>query len=86
MASVTALLPLEQAEASGSLRVSLPQHLHLVIKAPSPHLIKIHSLEPARKMSFVPMSFVPLEQLHHTGGTEETISHLFALKQRSFGG
>lgn len=86
MSSVTALLPLEQAEASSSLRVSLLQYLHLVIKPPSPHLIKIYSLEPAYKMSFVPMSFVPLKQLHHTGGIEETISQFFALKQRSFRG
>jgi len=46
MSSVTALLllPLKQAEASGSSRVSLLQHLHLVIRASSPHLIKIYSL------------------------------------------
>lgn len=38
MPAVTAspLLPPEQAEASGSLRVSLLQHLHLAIRASPP--------------------------------------------------
>ena len=83
MSSVTALLPLplEQAAASGSLRVSLLQHLHFVIRASSPHLIKIYSLQPARKSLFVPPG-----QLHHTGGAEGAISHLIAPKQGPLGG
>lgn len=80
MFSVTALLllPLEQAEASGSFRGSL---LHLAIRALSPLLIKTDSLQPACKRLVV----LP-RQLHRTGGAEGAVSHLIAPKQGLLGG
>lgn len=88
MSSVTTLLLLPWA--SGSLRmssVSLLQHLHLAIRASSPHLIKIQlTLMPnaSTAKSHKNLSVSP-RQLHQSGEEQRPISHLIAPKQEPLG-
>lgn len=88
MSSVNTLLLLPQA--SGSLRVfpvSLLQHLHLAIRASTPHQIKIQLtvMSDASTAKLHKNLFVPPRQLHHSGEEERPISHLTAPKQGPLG-